>query len=240
MKKLIVITGASSGFGKEMAYLFNKANHPLLLLGRRRELMEEYNLDNTIVEQVDVTNKKEFESAIRKAEAVYGKTDLLINNAGVMLLGNITTQNNNEWQTMLDTNVIGVLNGIQIVLSDMVARNSGTIINISSIAGFKPFANHAAYCASKYGVHALSETIRQEVSSSNVRLMIIAPGAAETELLSHTTNQQQIEDYNSWKNSTIGLSLNPKHVATAAKYMYDMPQEVNIRELSIAATKQDQ
>lgn len=239
MKKLIVITGASSGFGKEMAYTFSEAGYPLLLIGRRIEIMEEYHLPNTMVRKVDVTNYEEFEKAVREAEEVYGKTDLLVNNAGVMLLGNLWKQDPKEWQKMLDVNVMGVLNGTKIVLDDMMARNCGTILNISSIAGIKTFGNHAAYCASKYGVSALSETLREEVSDKNVRIMTVEPGAAETELLSHTTDKDIVNGYNEWKESMGGKSMDPKHIASSVKFMYEMPQEVNIRELVIAATKQN-
>lgn len=239
MKKLVIITGASSGFGREMAYLFNKAGYPLLLIGRRTEIMEGYNLSNTLVKKVDVTDYKEFEKAVREAEGRYGKADLLVNNAGIMLLGNIKKQDPLEWQSMLNVNVMGVLNGMKIVLEDMTKRNEGTIINISSIAGIKPFPNHAAYCASKYGVSALSETIRGEVANTNVRIMTVEPGAAETELLSHTTDSEIIEGYNQWKETMGGKSMDPKHVAKSVKFMYEMPQEVNIRELVIAPTKQD-
>lgn len=239
MKKLVVITGASSGFGKEMAFEFSQAGHPLLLIGRRTELMEKYQLPNTLVAGVDVTDYTSFEKAIRQAEEKYGKTDLLVNNAGVMLLGNLWTQDPAEWQRMLDVNVMGVLNGIKIVLNDMLSRNAGTILNISSIAGKKTFANHAAYCATKYGVHAITETVREEVSGSNVRVMLIAPGAAETELLQHTTSTEIKAGYNEWKKTMGGLSLDPVYIAKSAKFMYDMPQEVNIRELAIATTKQN-
>lgn len=240
-KPLVVITGASSGFGAEDAKIFNFAGFPLLLLGRRVEKIEALplNFDNVMVEKVDVTDKAEFEAAIRKAEAKYGKTDLLINNAGVMLLGNVRKQDSKEWQTMLDTNVMGVLNGTQIVLDDMIERQHGTILNMSSIAGFKAFANHAAYVASKFGVHGLSETIRQEVANDNVRISLVAPGAGETELLTHVTDKQALKDYEAWKQTMGGLTLDAKHVAETIKFIYDMPQEVNIREVDLAATRQD-
>ncbi len=242
-KKLVVITGASSGFGAEMAKVFAKAGHPMLLLARRIERLEalitEEKLENTIARKVDVCDQESFASAIKEAEAIYGKTDLLINNAGVMLLGDVRTQNASEWQTMINVNVMGVLNGIQIVLEDMVNRNGGTIINVSSIAGRKSFANHAAYCATKFGVHALSETIREEVSASNVRVLTIAPGAAETELLSHTTSAEIVDGYNQWKETMGGKSLDPSEVAKTTLFMYQMPQSVSIREVLIAPTKQD-
>ncbi|MFC6322170.1 SDR family oxidoreductase [Companilactobacillus baiquanensis] len=240
MKKLIVITGASSGFGAEMAKIFNADGFPLLLLGRRTEKIEALGLSGEIIiRHADVTDQDELSKVIKEAENVYGPVDLLINNAGVMLLGNIWKQSSSEWQTMLDTNVMGVLNGMQAVLPGMKDRQHGTIINMSSIAGFKAFSNHAAYVASKFGVHGLSETIRQEVSGENVRIMLVAPGAAETELLTHVTDSSALSEYEAWKKSMGGITLDPKHVAETVKFMYDMPQEVNICEIDIAATRQD-
>lgn len=240
-KPLIVITGASSGFGAEIAKIFNTAGYPELLLGRRADKIANLPLtfENVLIESVDVTNQAEFKTAIQKAEAKFGPTDLLVNNAGVMLLGNVLTQDAKEWQTMLDTNVMGVLNGTQIVLPAMIEHQHGTIINMSSLAGRKTFVNHAAYVASKFGVHGLSETIREEVSGKNVRISMVAPGAAETELLTHVTDQGALTDYQAWKDSMGGITLDPVHVAESVKFIYDMPQAVNIRELDIAATRQD-
>ncbi|MCP8856465.1 SDR family oxidoreductase [Latilactobacillus sakei] len=240
-KPLIVITGASSGFGAEIAKIFNTAGYPELLLGRRTAKIEALplNFENVLIESVDVTDQAQFKAAIQKAEAKFGPTDLLVNNAGVMLLGNVLNQDAKEWQTMLDTNVMGVLNGTQIVLPAMIEHQHGTIINMSSLAGRKTFVNHAAYVASKFGVHGLSETIREEVSGKNVRISTVAPGAAETELLTHVTDQGALTDYQAWKDSMGGITLDPVHVAESVKFIYDMPQSVNIRELDIAATRQD-
>ncbi|VDG31132.1 oxidoreductase [Lactobacillus allii] [Lactiplantibacillus mudanjiangensis] len=240
MKSLIVITGASSGFGAAMAKLFNANDYPLLLLGRRVEKIEALNLTGDVmIKKADVTDQVQLGSAIKAAEAKYGPTDLLINNAGLMLLGNVWQQSPTEWQTMLDTNVMGVLNGMQLVLPQMTERHHGTIINISSIAGYKAFQNHAAYVASKFGVHGLSETVRQEVADKQVRVMLVAPGAAETELLTHVTDDHALTEYEAWKETMGGITLDPKHVAETVKFMYEMPQEVNIREVDIAATRQD-
>ncbi len=238
-KKLVVITGASSGFGKELAKIFNEAGYPLLLLARRIDLLLEMKLENTMCEKVDVTDKCEFEKAVRKAEAVYGKTDLLINNAGVMYLGHLETQDPMEWKTMLDTNVLGVMNGMQIVSEDMKQNQCGTIINIASIAGVKAFANHAAYCASKYGVVGLSEVARGELSPYNVRVIRICPGAVSTELIEHTTDKSMIADYHTWKEEMGVSSITAKDVADVIKFTYEMPQGVNLREIQLADTKQD-
>ena len=239
-KNLIVITGDSSVFGAAMAKLFNAQGYPLLLVARRTEKILALPLDfaNVQVASVDVCDQAQLQAAIQAAEAAFGPVDLLVNNAGVMLLGNVTTQDPAQWQQMLDVNVMGVLNGTQVVLPGMLAREHGTIINISSLAGKKTFVNHAAYVASKFGVHGLSETIREEVSGHNVRIAMVAPGAAETELLGHTTDEQALADYAGWKQTMGGLTLDPQHVAEAVAFIYAIPQAVNVREIDIAATRQ--
>ncbi len=156
-----------------------------------------------------------------------------------MLLGQASEQDPREWKKMLDVNVMGVLNGIHVVLDDMIKRNEGTIVNISSIAGRKKtFPDHAAYCGTKFAVHAITENIRQEVSRHNVRMIIIAPGVVETELLSHTTSDAIIDGYTDWK-STIGGGLQSDDIANAISYAYNQPQHVCIREIVIAPTAQD-
>lgn len=237
--KLVVITGASSGFGLEMAKQFSASGYPLLLLARRVEKMEALNLPNTICSKVDVTNKDEFTAAIRSAEDVYGKTDLLVNNAGMMLLGDLSIQNAEEWKTMLDVNVMGVMNGMQAVMNDMKERQTGTIINLSSIAGVQPFGNHAAYCATKFGVTGLTRVARGEMSPYNVRVLSVMPGAVATELLGHTTDQGIIDGYNQWKESVGAVNITAADVAQTIKYAYEMPQSVSLREIIITDTKQD-
>ncbi|WP_437824909.1 SDR family oxidoreductase [Tenacibaculum mesophilum] len=238
-KKLVVITGASSGFGLEMAKMFAEDGYPLLLLARRVEKMEALNLPHTLCKKVDVTDKTGLEKAIRVAEAVYGETDLLINNAGVMLLGSIETQNANEWQKMLDVNVMGVMHGMQTVIPSMKARKGGTIINLSSMAGYQAFENHAAYCASKFGVRGLTQTARLELSPFNVRVITIEPGAVKTELLEHTTDDTIIKGYNEWKESVGAVNITAKDVAKTIKFAYELPQSVLLREIVICDTMQD-
>ncbi|AJI72629.1 oxidoreductase [Francisella tularensis subsp. novicida GA99-3548] len=236
-KSLVVITGASSGIGAAIAKRFSEAGHSLLLVGRRVEKIEELNLPNTLIRKVDVTDAHALKNAIKEAEAKYGPVDCLVNNAGLMLLGQIDTQDPIEWQKMYDVNVLALLNGMQAVLADMRSRKTGTIINISSIAGKKSFANHAAYVGTKFAVSSISENVREEVANDNVRIMTICPGAVETELLSHTTSEKIKEDYQSWKESMGGV-LAADDIARTAMFMYSQPQNINIREVVIAATKQ--
>ncbi|WOT05558.1 SDR family oxidoreductase [Shewanella youngdeokensis] len=237
MKQLIVITGASSGIGATIAQAFSAKGHPLLLLARRVELMEALELDNALCVGVDVTDAEAMKNAIATAEAKFGPVGCLINNAGMMLLGAVDTQDPAEWSQMLNINVMGVLNGIHAVLADMKTRKTGTIINISSVAGRKTFPNHAAYCATKFAVHALTENIREEVAADDVRMITIAPGAVETALLSHTTSEEIKAGYQGWKESMGGV-IEPTAVADAAVFAFEQPQNVCVREIVLAPTRQ--
>ncbi|MGF1730774.1 SDR family oxidoreductase [Photobacterium kasasachensis] len=236
-KSLIVITGASSGIGEATARKLSSEGHPLLLLARRIERLEALQLPNTVCRQVDVTDAGAFAAAIKEAEAQFGPVDCLINNAGVMLLGLAHEQDPAEWKAMFDVNVMGLLNGIHAVLADMKARQHGTVINISSVAGRKTFPSHAAYCGTKFAVHAITENIREEVADDNVRFITIAPGAVETELLSHTTNDDIKAGYEEWKDGMGGV-IAPQDIANAISFAYQQPQNLCIREIVLAATRQ--
>ncbi|MEU8681456.1 SDR family oxidoreductase [Streptomyces sp. NPDC048611] len=237
-KPLIVITGASSGIGAATARLLSSQGHPLLLLARRLEKLAELDLPETLCRKVDVTDRDALQAAVREAEERFGPADAIINNAGAMLLSRIADQDAEEWDRMIDLNIKGVLYGIRAVLPGMLARGTGTIINVSSVAGRKTFPNHTAYVGTKFAVHAMSENLREEVASSGVRVVTIAPGAVETELLSHTSDEQIKQDYEEWKKSAGG-ALDVRSVAEAIAYAYGQPQNVTIREIVLAATGQE-
>ncbi|MBI3229826.1 MAG: SDR family oxidoreductase [Burkholderiales bacterium] len=236
-KSLVVITGASSGIGQATAQLFSSLGYPLLLLARRVERMEQLALPNTLCRAVDITQRDAVLAAVQEAQELFGPADLIVNNAGVMLLGSLATQAPSEWEAMLDVNVKGLLNGIHAVLDGMVARKHGTIINISSVAGRKTFPNHVAYCGTKFAVHAISENLREEVALSDVRVITIAPGAVETELLSHTTDDNIKAGYESWKEGMGGV-IAASDIAEAIRFAYEQPQNLCIREIVLAATRQ--
>ncbi|AOM41314.1 SDR family oxidoreductase [Xenorhabdus hominickii] len=238
-KPLVVITGASSGIGQATAKLLSSYGYPLLLIARRIERMESLNLPNTLCMAVDVTDKKSFSKAIEQAEQKFGPVDALINNAGVMLLGSMELQDSNEWEQMLNVNVKGMMNGISAVTKGMINRKNGTIINISSVAGRKTFPNHTVYVGTKFAVHGMSENLREELSKYNIRVTIIAPGAVETELLSHTSDKKIKEEYQDWKKSMGGEVLTAEDVAKAINYAYSQPQNICIREIVLASTKQE-
>lgn len=238
MNKLAIITGASSGIGREIAKTLSEKGHPVLLLSRRLKEMEELNLPNSLCKSVDVTDLNTMEKAIKEAEEKFGKADLLVNCAGIMLLGDPASQSYTEWSNMIDVNIKGILTGTNILLESFKERKEGTIINISSIAGRKTFDNHSVYCGTKFAVHAISENIRKEVASSNVRVITIAPGVVETPLLSHTTDAAIKANYNDWK-KTIESGLDAKKIAQCVDFAYSQPQDVCIREIVISKTKQE-
>jgi len=234
MKPLVALTGASSGIGEETARVFSNSGYPLLLMARRIEKLRALSLPNSVCKRVDVTKAEDIQSALADAQEEYGAVDCLINNAGVMMLGLSWEQELSEWQTMVNTNILGVLNGIYHVLDNMVQRRKGTIINVSSLAGRKTFPRHAVYNATKFAVHALSETIREEVSQFNVRVITIAPGAVDTELITHTTNKEFQKD---WREGLGGI-LKSEDVARAILFAYEQPQQVCLREIVITPTGQ--
>ncbi|WP_283112108.1 SDR family oxidoreductase [Streptomyces halobius] len=186
---------------------------------------------------MDVTDATAVAVAIAEAESVYGPVDAIVNNAGVMLLGEVAHQPTEEWDRMLDVNVRGLLNGVGTVLPGMIRRRRGTIVNVSSVAGRKGYPNHTVYVGTKFAVHAMSENLRAEVARHGVRVTTIAPGVVETELLSHTTDEVIKSDYQAYKESTDALSA--EDVAAAIQYAYEAPQRVCIREIVLAATAQD-
>lgn len=236
-KPLVAITGASSGIGEETARVFSQEGHPLLIMARRIERLEAMDLPNCICEKVDVTDLESFRKAIAKAEKQYGPIDCLVNNAGVMLLSQASSQDIDEWKRMIDVNITGVLNGIHLVLEGMIQRQTGTVINISSVAGHKPGSNIAVYSGTKFAVRAISESIREEVAPHNVRFTIISPGLVETELLEHTTVEEARAGFERVR-EIMGGFIQPVDIANAVLYAYRQPQNVCVREILLAHTRQ--
>jgi NADP-dependent 3-hydroxy acid dehydrogenase YdfG len=120
----------------------------------------------------------------------------------------------------------------------MVARRHGTIMNVGSVAGRNIYGNHAVYCGTKFAVHAISEGLRREVAASNVRVSVIAPGLVETELLEQTSDPNIVTDYQAYK-ASVGGAMTPEAVADLMLHIYQLPQDVCIREIVLAPTAQD-
>lgn len=237
-KPLVVITGASSGIGAATARFFSNAGHPLLLLARRLDRMKALGLPKALCRQIDVRDRKALAEAIVDAEAEYGPTDCLFNNAGIARLGDVTRQDPAEWDETIDININGVMNGIHAVMPGMIARKHGTIINMSSIAGRKIYPDHTVYCGTKYFVHGMSDSLRAHLAPHDVRVIVISPGVIETEVLDHVTDNATLANYRANK-VRIGGGISADHVAESILFAYQMPQHVLIQEICITPTRQE-
>jgi NADP-dependent 3-hydroxy acid dehydrogenase YdfG len=235
-KELIIVTGASSGIGKAVAEKFSAEGHPLLLLARRVNMLKQFSLPNTLCVEANILDINKLNQAIAEAEELYGPVGAMINNAGVMYFSEFAKQETNEWEEMIQTNVLGMLNGMHSVINSMKNRMNGTIINISSIAGQKTLPSAAVYCASKFAVNAFSEAIRAELAAYNVRVVTVSPGGVETDLHTHMSDKQEQKNYQEWINQ-INL-LTPKELADMVWYSYSLPQHICLRQVVIAPTNQ--
>lgn len=222
-KPLIIITGASSGIGTAMAKVFSEARYPLGLLARNKDAMERLNLPNIICLSADVTDINELQNAIQIAEERFGPVDCLINNAGFVKGGDFNELSHDDHLNTINVNLIGVINGIEIVLPGMRERKTGTIINISSIADRHPRPNLATYAATKAAVKSLSESLRVANAKYGIRVCNLAPAKIKTPMLiSSNLNDDQI--------------IPAEDLAKAALWIYQQPQTICVRDLVFAPT----
>ncbi len=222
-KKVVAITGASSGIGKSLAEVFSQAGYPLLLMARNTKAMQDLNLPNAVCCEVDVTNIQTLQQAIDEAEKSLGPIDCLVNNAGFAASGDFIDQALSNKQKMIDVNVSGVINGIDAVLPKMRNRKVGTIINVSSIADRKTRPNLAVYAASKAAVASLTESLRVENAKYGIRFCNVAPAKIRTPMLiSAGIDQNQI--------------IEPDELAKAILWIYEQPQHICIRDIVFTPT----
>jgi len=237
-RPLVVITGASSGIGAAAARAFSAAGHPLLLLARRRDPMLALGLPRCHAVAADVTDTAAVAAAMRAAEAEFGPTDLLVNNAGMMALAPVVDQDPADIQRMFDLNCVAPMKLAQLVLPAMRARRGGTIMNVGSIAGATLYGDHTVYCGTKFAVHAMTEGLRRENAAAGVRVLLVSPGMVDTDLLSSTGEGEVLDGYLSYKRS-IGGGLVPEDIAAAMVGAYQLPQHLSHRQVVVAPTAQD-
>ena len=188
-QKTAFITGATSGFGKEIAFLFAQNNWKVIITGRRKERLaaienELRQLYNAEVHSLcfDVRNRNETEAVIASLQGAWKDIDLLVNNAGLAAgLATIQEGQPEDWDLMIDTNLKGILNVSRCILPGMIEKRRGHIINLGSIAGKKAYLKGNVYCATKAAVDALSEGMRIDLLPHGIKVTLINPGAAETE-----------------------------------------------------------
>ena len=238
--KVIVITGASSGLGEASArHLASLGAH--LVLGARREdrlaaLAADIRSAGGKVEIVvtDVTRKQDVATLVQAALTHFGRLDVMINNAGLMAVAPLTELKVDEWESMLDINVKGLLYGIAAALPVFEQQGSGHFINIASVAGLKVFGNATVYSASKFAVRAIAEGLRSEVGGK-IRSTIISPGAVDSELKhgsSHAQSASAVRDF-------YQMAIPADAVARAIAYAIMQPADVDINEIVLRPTAQE-
>jgi NADP-dependent 3-hydroxy acid dehydrogenase YdfG len=241
MKTTAFITGATSGIGKATAEIFAKNKIRLILCGRRADRLKA--LKQTLGEitevttlQFDVSKRNEVENAIASLPDNFKNIDILINNAGnAHGMSSIQEGDIDDWDAMLDINVKGLLYVSKAIFPQMIARNSGFIVNIGSIAGKEVYPNGNVYCASKHAVNALNKAMRIDLNKYNIRVAAIHPGAVETEF-SKVRFKGDIE-----KSDAVYKGYKPlqaEDIADIIHFVVTRPYHVNIEDLVVYSTAQ--
>lgn len=238
--KVIIITGASSGIGEAVAKHLASLGALVSLAARRVEKLD--SLVSTIQQAggkaiafpTDITQRTQVEALVKGTADTFGKIDVVFNNAGVMLLSQLEQLKYSEWEMMIDTNLKGVLYGVGAALPYFRAQKSGHFINVSSVSGHRADITAAVYSATKFGVRALSESLRQEVKPYNIRTTIISPGLIQSELASHITDGSAME----MVKGMVAMAIAPDAIARAVEYVIGQPAEVDVNEIILRPTIQ--
>lgn len=243
--KVVVIMGASSGIGAATVNLLASQGAKLSIAARRLNRLEELKQQNPAAEiqifEADVTKSDEVQKVIDETVAVYGRIDVLFNNAGIMPVNNLNQLAHNEWQNMLDINVKGVLNGIAAALPVMKKQKSGHVITTSSVLGYEVLPGYAAYSGTKYAVRAIMEGLRQEEHQNNIKTTIIAPGTVKTELFNSINNKEIREglEENVKQPGAEMMAMEPEEIAQAVAFVIDTPANMAVNEIVIRPTGQE-
>ncbi|WP_270182379.1 SDR family oxidoreductase [Alkalihalobacillus sp. CinArs1] len=236
--KVVLVTGASSGIGEAIARHIADEGANVVLAARREEKLtdlaqslNDQSNGKALVVKTDVTKKEDMENLVKEAKDTYGKVDMIINNAGVMLLSFMKNDEVDQWTQMVDVNINGVLHGVHAVLPDMLKQESGHIVNVSSVAGHEVFPSSSVYSATKYAVRALSMGLEKELSKTGVRVTNISPGAVESELTNHITDDEVLEMF---KDRAASMKkLQADDIARAVVYALTQPDYVNVNEVVV-------
>lgn len=233
MTKTILITGATSGFGRATAELLAKQGHKLILIGRRQERLDELKKSlgtDVYVASVDVRNKQQVADFFKSLPQGFGDIDVLINSAGLARgMGLAQDADIQDWGDMIDTNITGLLHVTRPVLDGMKERSSGLIINIGSAAGHLAYKGGNVYGATKAFVRQFSRNLRTDLLGTGIKVTNIEPGAAETEFSVVRFKDKQAADqyYQGWQ------PLTAKDVANTIAWVIDQPARVNIDNIEI-------
>ena len=242
MNKIVLITGATSGIGLACARKFAENGDRLILTGRNEARLEEIRSElaekgtQVITLNFDVRNRAKTEESLNSLPAEWQEIDVLVNNAGLALgLEREYEGSFDDWETMIDTNIKGLLTMTRLVVPGMVTRNRGHIINVGSVAGDAAYAGGNVYCATKAAVKVLTDGLRIDLSDTAVRVTNLKPGLVETNFSNvrfHGDNERAASVYKGIK------PLSGNDIADVAVYAANAPEHVQIAEVLILATHQ--
>lgn len=243
MKDIILVTGATSGFGKAIAEVFAKNNYKVIITGRRKERLDEIekelrNIAGAEISSLcfDLRKRNETFAAIASLPSEWQNISILVNNAGLALGRDYFEEADlDDWETMIDTNIKGVLYMSKAILPLMIQHKKGHIINIGSTAGKEVYEKGNVYCATKHSVNALSESMRIDLLRHKIKVTCINPGAADTEfsLVRYKGDGKMAE--------TVYEGYTPLHandLANITYYCASLPPHVCINDLVVTCTAQ--
>jgi NADP-dependent 3-hydroxy acid dehydrogenase YdfG len=239
----VLITGASAGIGEAFAIKFAEAGYDLILLARRIEKLESLKekIQNTFkvnvnIFDVDVRNNKHLTNIVEQNQDIFAKVDILVNNAG-LALGLEKIQNGvlDNWETMIDTNIKGLLYISRLILPIMVNKQKGLLINIASIAGREMYPSGNVYSATKSAVRALSKSMNIDLNGTGVKVCNIDPGMVETEFSLVRFNWDKEKAQKVYNGFT---PLFGEDIANIGLWIASMPQHINIQDLLVTPTDQ--
>jgi NADP-dependent 3-hydroxy acid dehydrogenase YdfG len=238
-----VVTGAASGIGAEIALVLARSGAKVALLARRAERLQDL-ADKIAAEggqalavAADVTG--DLTGAVEAVHAAFGRVDLVVNNAGVMLANPITEGRDDEWHRMIDTNLKGLLNVTKAFTADLVeagATGTADLVNISSIGAHLTFPNYAVYTATKAAVTHLSANLRTELGPQGVRVTNVEPGLVHSELADHIDNADVSASLAQWREAMP--PLNPADIGDVVGFATSRPKQVNLRQIMVLPTVQ--
>lgn len=234
MEKIVFITGASSGIGRAAAEHAIAAGHRVFGTGRNEDALKaiaDLNPSSFAYAVADVTEVRAMEGAFEKCLAVFGRIDVLVNNAGLGIFDPIAEGKLADWHTMFDVNVKGLLTCIHLALPEL-RKQRGQLINLTSVAAHHVFPNSGIYCSTKHAVLAISEAVRLELGNE-IRITSISPGSVNTPFIDQTRNPELLANYKDY----FAAGLSPDDVARQIQYVIDAPANQVISEIIIRPNK---
>jgi NADP-dependent 3-hydroxy acid dehydrogenase YdfG len=236
--KVAAVTGATSGIGEATALALAEAGAKVAVAGRREDRLEDLakriaDAGGTVMAvPTDVTDEPQARALIERTKDELGGLNILINNAGVMLLGPVQDADVNEWKRMVEVNLLGLLYCTHAALPVMRDAGGGDIVNLSSVAGRQATLGSAVYNLTKWGVNGFSEGLRQEALHIGVRVSVVEPGMVATELMDHNRNPVVLEAAKKFREQ-VGTPLSAEDIARAILYVVGQPEHVAINEVLV-------